>query len=117
MAGTYWIGFKADTDPEEAKAAALAEVRKTDQAAVTAGPDVIPAPEADEENPKPQLQVRIVTGVQDPRVVAEAAAEAQAAQLAAGEEMRARLAALTPEHFAVLDHLVKAVRDAGSGGP
>lgn len=111
MAGTYWIGFKPDTSPESAMQSAVEMVRKGDPPdldEITAGPDVI-HPKSDGD----QLQVRIVTGIPDPRVDAVAAAVAEDEALRSANEARRVAPALTQEHLSALDKLVQMMKESG----
>lgn len=109
MAGTYWIGFKLDESPDKAIEAAIAMIREDgDDDAITAGPEVIDVNPGDD-----QLQIRIVTGIPDPRVEALAKAKAQDKADEEASALQRKLAALTPEHIKALDSLVALMREGG----
>lgn len=114
MAGTYWIGFEdAKTSEDEALKAAMATIRdEGDADQVTAGPEVVRTEDGDAEG---RFQVRVVTGIPDPRVEAERKAAAVDAAVAGEQAVLARLAALTPDHLDALDQLVELVAERKAG--
>lgn len=118
MAGTYFIGFPVGTPEDDMITDAIAAIRNEgDKDSITAGPTIIIPPDPDPDDDElPHPQVRIVTGLIDPRMLAEASAEAEDMERQrVADTKKERLAAIRPEHLAALNELAALLSTGGSG--
>lgn len=103
MAGVYKIGFPEGTPIAEAKEQAMAVVRDSDTDEVTAGPDIL---QAEAHVTAGEFLVRIVTGVEDPAVVAARERAAAAVSASESDGVILRLTSLPPAKIRALSALL-----------